>query len=87
MRRGERSDGRRHAQPGDRPDQPGSLRPLRLEVEKLGRAAMRIEEHCGRPMDIECAKDGKTVGNFTEQDSAVNAGEVDELMVCRSFFG
>lgn len=37
------------------------------EVEDLGRTALRIEEHYGRPMHIEWAKDGKTGEVFIVQ--------------------
>lgn len=46
------------------------------EVEDLGRTALRIEEHYGRPMDIEWAKDGKTGEIFIVQarPETVHAG-------------
>lgn len=47
------------------------------EVEELGRTTLRIEEHYGRPMDIEWAKDGKTGEIFIVQarPETVQAGK------------
>lgn len=47
------------------------------EIEELGRAALRIEEHYGRPMDIEWAKDGRTGELFIVQarPETVHAGK------------